>query len=276
MTRLIPVSKYIYFRAGIHFFQPFFFFMQLHKNRAVQIVLLSFMVFYNIVIGFNSDAITLIITLILLILIPFAAAIKDREGWNDFFSVLILMIFPIHSYFLFNALHSNLLYEFRINVLLFLWIPYLFQSIIVTNYLIVYLKDYYRKYSFYRITSLTIFNHGVALFSLIIISINAFQYLSDRSKLNDLIATEIKLESAKVSDSSGPFFNYFANDYTMKVEPKGLKAFLLPIRERIIMEYQGDLFESNYIEKKAFSNEILFKSPKDTFMIEIIQSFERQ
>ena len=39
------------------------------------------------------------------------------------------------------------------------------------------------------------------------------------------------------------------------------------------MEYQGDLFESTYIEKKAFSNEILFQSPKDTFVVEIVQSF---
>ncbi len=253
--------------------------MHLYKNLATQIILLVFLTFWSIVIGFRStenwiSATALFSALILLILIPFAAAIKNREDWNDFFSVFMLILYPLHSHFIIHDFHSNLLYSYNSDLLWRLWIPYLFQSIVVINYLVVYLKDYYPQYSFYRITALSVLNHGLIICSFLVIILNSIQFQSDKSLLNELIAREIKPLSVSISDSQNSFFPYLSVGYsTITVKPANTKEFLLPIRDRVIMEYQGDLFESTYIEKKAFSNEILFKSPKDTFVVEIIQLF---
>ncbi len=252
--------------------------MYLYKNLATQIVLLVFLVFWSILVGFRSpeswiNATALFSALILLILIPFAAAIKNRDDWNDFFSVFMLILYPLHSHFIIHDFHSNLLYSYSSDLLRMLWIPYLFQSIIVINYLVVYLKDYYRQYSFYGITALSLLNHGLIICSFVVIILNSIQFQSDKSLLNKLITKEIKPQSVSISESSKNFFPYLSNYSTISIKSANNNEFLLPIRDRVIMEYQGDLFESNYIQKKAFSNEILFKSPKDTFAIEIVQSF---
>ena len=253
--------------------------MRLNKSLVVQILLLILLAYWNFLIGFRSDenwitSIALISVPLLLILIPFAAAIKNRDDWNDFFSVLMVSLHPLYSYFIIDEFHSGLLHSYKSSLIVHLWIPYIFQSLVVINYLFLFLKDYYRQYSFYGLTTLSVLNHGLIVCSITVIAINLIQFQSDKSLLNELISSEIKPLSVKREDTAKPFFNYFTSHYsTIKVKPKGSKEFLLPIRERVIMEYQGDLFESTYIEKKAFSNEILFQSPKDTFVVEIVQSF---
>lgn len=254
--------------------------MKLHKSLIIQIILLVSLTIWNVLIGFRCHenwvtATALFLALFLLILIPFAAAIKARDDWNDFFSVFILILHPLHSYFIIQDFHSNLLYQVAPDIKGILIAAYLFQSLVVINYLYLFLKDYYRQYSFYGITSLSVLNHGLVICSLIVIIINAMQFQSDKLILNDLISKDIKPMSVKITDSPNAFFfPHLSITYsTIKIKPSNSKEFLLPIRERVIMEYQGNLFESNYIEKKAFSNELHFRSPKDTFVIEIIQPF---
>lgn len=253
--------------------------MRLHKSLVIQIFLLAVLLFWNVLISLRSGgnwvtATALFSALALLILIPFGAAAKNKDDWDDFFSVFILALYPLHSYYLINELHSGLLYSYQTDVMIFLWVPYLFQSLIVINYVYVFLTDYYRQYAFYGITSLSVLNHGLVIGSLTVIIINSIQYQSDKSLLNELIAREIKPQSIHISESPKNFFPHLSVNYsTIALKPNGSKGFLLPIRDRVMMEYQGDLFESNSIEKKAFSNELLFKSPKDTFVVEIIQSF---
>ncbi|TSJ46441.1 hypothetical protein [Fluviicola chungangensis] len=253
--------------------------MQLHKSLVVQILLLVLLTYWNFLIGIRSDenwinSIALISVPLLIILIPFAVFVKKRDDWNDFFSVLMVILHPLYSYFIIDEFHSGLLHSYKTDLVIHLWVPYIFQSLTVINYLYYFLKDYYKQYSFYGLTTLSILNHGLILCSIAVIVTKSIQFQSDKSLLNELIAKEIKPMSAKIEYTPKPFFNYFTSHYsTMKVKPNASKEFLLPIRERAIMEYQGLLFESNYLEKKAFSNEILFRSPTDTFKIEIIQSF---